>query len=220
MMREMLELPLELIFLKTCSVAKLTAEKRCSLSSPRAFLPLPHPSSHQESLKSPRARRATCARAEAPAGGGSCAPLPAICLRLPSARPPARHCRSVRGQEPRRTTFTWCHAQPGGWLHCGPTTPNPLTYSSSIIRLGFFGVLPIPIALVIESRWFLQFFWSWAFPKKHSLCSALSHHPLVYKGGTRSAILQQDKAFFSSKHQLQQLTPCSWGVEVTGKSPS
>lgn len=101
-----------------------------------------------------------------------------------------------------------------------PPTPNPLTYSGSIIRLGFIGVLPTPIALVIESRWFLQFFWSWAFPKNHSPCSALSHHPLVYKGGTRSAILQHDKAFFSSKHQLQQLTRCSWGVEVTGRSPS
>ena len=220
-MREMLKLPLELIVLKICSATKSTAEKRCfAFLPPRTFSPLPHPSSHQESLKSPRAQRDTRAHAEAPAGGSSRAPLPAIHLRPPSARPRARHPHPVRGQEPQHTVFTWCHAQPWEWPHCSPPPPQPPYIPQQHHSSGFHRVFTHPHCSGNRELMVSAILLQLGFPKKTQPVSSSIPPPPTLQGRHKISHPPARRGFFSSKHQLLQLTQSSWGAEVTGKSPS
>jgi len=95
-MQEMLKLPLELIFLKTRSAAKSTAEERRFCPSPSLFLASPPSVFPPRIPQKPQSAAGHAHLCRSAAGGSSCAPLPAICLRPPAARPRARHCARHR----------------------------------------------------------------------------------------------------------------------------
>lgn len=138
-MQEMLKLPSELIFLKTCSAAKSTAEKKMlsflspmlSRLSPSVFPP-GIPQKPQSMVRHTHPCRSACWREQL-------RPAATICLRPPPAWPWARHRRLARGQGPQHTVLTWCYAQLWGWPRYSLTTTLWTLAASFIwVSLGFY----------------------------------------------------------------------------------
>lgn len=115
-MQGMLKLPLELIFPKTCSAAKSTAEERCLHSSPPCFLtssPSVFAPGIPQKPQSMVRRMCLCRSTLEGAAMSHCPPSASGCPQH-SLRLSTTIC-----------TFTWCQAQPWGWARCSPLPPQP-----------------------------------------------------------------------------------------------
>lgn len=104
---------------------------------------------------------------------------------------------TLQPPHPQPPYILWQHHSPG--FHWGFTYPHcsgnrDLMVSAIFLELGF--------------------------PKKPQPMFSSVPPPPSLQGRHKISCPPARQGFFSSKHQLQQLTQCSWGVEVTGKSPS